>query len=178
MDIADIALESQDGTQLTFAEAFAGRPTALAFFYTRCMNPEKCSLTVTKLARLGRLVAAEGLDANIAGITYDPAFDRPARLKTYGLDRGIDFSTRCSLLRTIGPFDPLREAFALGVGFGPITVNRHRLDLVVLDASLRVSHRFERRLWHEQRALEALRAAGSWQRTSAFRPSTGTVSPA
>ena len=29
-----------------------GRPTALAFFYTRCTNPEKCSLTVTRLARL------------------------------------------------------------------------------------------------------------------------------
>lgn len=71
------------------------------------------------------------------------------------------FSPRCSLLRTVGPFDPLRETLALVVGFGPVTVNRHRLDLVVLDAGLGVAARFERRLWHEDAVLEARRAAQS-----------------
>jgi cytochrome oxidase Cu insertion factor (SCO1/SenC/PrrC family) len=160
-DLSDLALENQDGTQLSLSQAFAGRPTALAFFYTRCMNPEKCSLTVTRLARLASRVQTERLDANVAGITYDPGFDRPARLRTYGADRGMIFSPRCSLLRTVGPFDPLREAFDLGVGFGPVTVNRHRLDLVVLDASLGVADRFERRLWHEETPLDALRAAAT-----------------
>jgi protein SCO1 len=158
-DLRDLALEDQDGTRLSFAEAFGERPTALAFFYTRCMNPQKCSLTVTRLARLAGLVEMEGIDANVAGITYDPGFDRPPRLRTYGADRGMIFSPRCSLLRTLGPFDPLREAFDLGVGFGPVTVNRHRLDLIVLDGSLGVTKQFERRLWHEEAALEALRAA-------------------
>jgi cytochrome oxidase Cu insertion factor (SCO1/SenC/PrrC family) len=158
-DLSDLALEDQDGTQLSFSEAFAGRASALAFFYTRCTNPQKCSLTVTRLARLARLIETEGINANVAGITYDPGFDRPSRLRAYGADRGMVFSPRCSLLRTLGPFDPLREAFDLGVGFGPVTVNRHRLDLVVLDGSLAVSKRFERRLWHEDAALEALRDA-------------------
>jgi cytochrome oxidase Cu insertion factor (SCO1/SenC/PrrC family) len=158
-DLADLALEDQDGTRLSLSEAFAGRPTALAFFYTRCQNPEKCSLTVTRLGRLARVSDAEALEANVAGLTYDPAFDRPARLKTYGADRGVVFSPRCRLLRTIGPFDPVREAFDLGVGFGPVTVNRHRLDLVVLDASLGVAARFQRRLWHEATVLDALRGA-------------------
>jgi cytochrome oxidase Cu insertion factor (SCO1/SenC/PrrC family) len=157
--LKDLALESQDGTRLSFSEAFLGRPTALAFFYTRCMNPAKCSLTVTRLARLARLLAEKELDANVAGITYDPAFDRPARLKTYGADRGMIFSSRCRLLRTVGPFDPVKESFGLGVGFGPVTVNRHRLDLVVLDASLAVTERFERRLWQEGTVLEALHGA-------------------
>jgi protein SCO1/2 len=160
-DLSDLALEDQDGTRLSFAEAFAGRQSALAFFYTRCMNPQKCSLTVTRLARLSSLVELEGLDAHVAGITYDPGFDHPTRLKTYGADRGMIFSKRCSLLRTLGPFDPLREAFELGVGFGPVTVNRHRLDLIVLDRSLGVAKRFERRLWHEKAAFEALRAAAA-----------------
>ena len=123
------------------------------------MNPEKCSLTVTRLGRLARLVAQTGLDANVAGMSYDPRSDRPGRLRTYGADRGMVFSPRCSLLRTCGPFDPIREAFDLGVGFGPVTVNRHRLDLVVLDASLDAAQTFERRLWHEDTVLEALRAA-------------------
>jgi protein SCO1/2 len=158
-DLENLTLEDQDGTRLSFSEALAGRPAAVAFFYTRCMNPDKCSLTVTRLARLARRLVEEELDATVAGISYDPGFDRPARLKTYGADRGMIFSPRCRLLRTIGPFDPLREAFDLGVGFGPVTVNRHRLDLVVLDASLGVAEKFERRLWHEGTALDALRAA-------------------
>jgi protein SCO1/2 len=159
--LEDLALQSQDGTRLTFSEAFLGRPTALAFFYTRCNNPMKCSLTVTRLGRLAALIEEERLDANVAGITYDPAFDRPERLRTYGADRGMVFSPRCRLWRTIAAFEPLREALDLGVGFGPVTVNRHRLDLVVLDASLGVAERFERRLWDESAALAALRRAAS-----------------
>jgi cytochrome oxidase Cu insertion factor (SCO1/SenC/PrrC family) len=157
--LAGLALEDQDGARLTFAGAFAGRPTALAFFYTRCMNPEKCSLTVTRLARLATRLDEAKLDANVAGVSYDPRFDRPERLRRYGVDRGMAFSPRCSLLRTVGPFGPLADAFELGVGFGPVTVNRHRLDLVVLDSALRVTERFERRLWHEDTVLDALRAA-------------------
>lgn len=160
-DLHNLALQDQDGTKRSFSEAFAGLPTALAFFYTRCMNPGKCSLTVTRLARLARMVETTRLDANVAGITYDPGFDRPPRLRTYGADRGMPFSPRCSLLRTLGPFDLLREAFDLGVGFGPVTVNRHRLDLVVLDDTLLVAKRFERRLWHEDAVLDALRAAAT-----------------
>jgi cytochrome oxidase Cu insertion factor (SCO1/SenC/PrrC family) len=158
-ELADLALEDQDGTRLSFSEAFAGRPTALTFFYTRCQNPAKCSLTVTRLARLASSCAAEGLEVNVAGITYDPAFDRPARLRTYGADRGMAFSARCRLLRTLGPFDPVRATLELGVGFGPVTVNRHRLDLFVLNPAMTATAQFERRLWREPTVLDALRAA-------------------
>lgn len=152
-----IGLENQDGERLSFSQAFSGRPTALAFFYTRCTNPEKCSLTVTRLARLAQRVADEPLDANVAGISYDPRWDNPGRLRRYGTDRGVQFSPRCSLMRTVGSFAPLLDTFELGVGFGPVTVNRHRLDLVVLDGELRVVTRFERRLWSDETVLDALR---------------------
>jgi protein SCO1/2 len=158
-DFRELALENQDGRRRTLWQAFSGRPSAIAFFYTRCMNPQKCSLTVTRLGRLAERLGTEELDANVAGITYDPGFDRAARLKAYGSDRGMIFSARCSLLRTVGPFGRLADAFDLGVGFGPVTVNRHRLDLIILDASLRIPDRFERRLWHEETVLDALRAA-------------------
>ena len=82
--LATLLLENQDGERLSFAEAFSSRPTALAFFYTRCTNPEKCSLTVTRLARLAQRLAADKLDANVAGISYDPGWDNPARLRRYG----------------------------------------------------------------------------------------------
>jgi len=156
--LATLLLENQDGERLSFAEAFSSRPTALAFFYTRCTNPEKCSLTVTRLARLAQRLAADKLDANVAGISYDPGWDNPGRLRRYGSDRGMRFSPRCTLLRTVSAFDPLIEAFELGVGFGPVTVNRHRLDLVVLDGELGVVQHFERRLWSEESVHAVLRS--------------------
>ena len=73
-----VDLEDQDGARMTFREFFTGRPSVLAFFYTRCDNPRKCSLTVTTLGRLQRGLADLGLDFRAAAaITYDPEFDLP-----------------------------------------------------------------------------------------------------
>ena len=37
---------------MTFKDFFHGQPSIVVFFYTRCDNPMKCSLTVAKLARV------------------------------------------------------------------------------------------------------------------------------
>ena len=160
-DIAAVVLEDQDGHRATFAERFRGRPTAVSFFYTRCTNPQRCSLTVTRLADLARLVEEADLDLGVAGISYDPRHDRPDRLRQYGVDRGMVFSDRCSLLRTPGPVEPLVDTIGLGVGFGPVTVNQHRLDLVVFDAELRVRRHRARRLWQVENTLAELLVAGA-----------------
>jgi cytochrome oxidase Cu insertion factor (SCO1/SenC/PrrC family) len=134
------------------------------------MNPEKCSLTITKLGRLQRRLGHEGFHGkvNVAGITYDPGFDLPARLRTYGADRGMIFDRCNRLLRTTGPFEPLRQWFALGVGYGPVTVNRHRLDLVVLNEAGHAAATYRRRLWHEDDVFKALaKIAGLQERPPA-----------
>jgi cytochrome oxidase Cu insertion factor (SCO1/SenC/PrrC family) len=160
-DIGGVELEDQDGAVLTFGEFLLGRPSVVTFFYTRCMNPEKCSLTITKLARLQRRISDEGLPGrvNIAAFTYDPAFDLPRRLRAYGSDRAMAFDAHNRMLRTTGPFEPLQRHFNLGVGYGPATVNRHRTDLFVLDANGDPTFDIARRLWDETEVLDALKAA-------------------
>ena len=78
-----LELEDQNGSVLTFADFPFGRPSVVTFFYTRCMNPEKCSLTITKLARMQKRIRDEGLHGrvNIGAFSYDPAFDLPRRLR-------------------------------------------------------------------------------------------------
>lgn len=158
-DLAAIELQDQNGAVLTFAEAFHGRPTVLAFFYTRCMNPQKCPLTVAKLGRLQRRLADEGMagEVNLAAITYDSAFDLPRRLKGYGALLGLACDARTRLWRTTGPFEPLRTGLDLGVGYGPATVNQHRIELFVLDRGGRVAEAIVRRLWEVDEVLAALR---------------------
>lgn len=86
---------------------------------------------------------------NAVGFTYDPGFDKPMRLRTYGADRGVRFDQCNRLLRTAGPFAPIQKWFDLGVSYGPTTVNRHRLDFVILDEAAGFVAAFRRKLWDE-----------------------------
>jgi len=160
VDIEDVELQDQNGAVLSFGEFFFGRPGVMTFFYTRCMNPEKCSLTITKLARLQRRICEQQLQGrvNIAAVTYDPVFDLPRRLHAYGTDRGMTFDERNRMLRTTGAFGPFRRSFDLGVGYGSVTVNRHRRELLVLNDKGYAAATFPRMLWHEEEVFGALKS--------------------
>ena len=134
-----LALEDQDGARETFDGFFRGRRSVVAFFYTRCDNPAKCSLTVTRLAELQRRLAAAGSGdrVNLAAITYDPGYDLPHRLRAYGSDRGLEFGARARMFRAPDGGDELRRHFDLRVGYTGSIVNRHAVELYVLDADAR-----------------------------------------
>jgi hypothetical protein len=161
IDVMATELQDQDGHAFCFGDFFPGRPSVLTFFYTRCMNPNKCSLTITKLARLQKRIDAEGLHdhVNVAAITYDPAFDLPRLLHAYGTDRGMSFDQRNRLLRTTGAFEPFQRWLDLGVGFGSSTVNQHRLDIVVLDRNAMPAAGAARLQWQEDDVFSALELA-------------------
>jgi protein SCO1/2 len=122
----------------------------------------KCSLTIAKLARVQGLLEARGLGVRIrtAAITYDPAFDRPERLRVYGQDRGVRMDAHHRMLRALDN-DALRRHFELGVNFVASLVNRHRIEVYILDSEARIAVCFERIHWDEQevvtRAIELLR---------------------
>ena len=152
---AGVELEDQDGARVKFREFFTGKPSVVAFFYTRCDNPNKCSLTITKLGRLQRRLADLGLDGRIqtAAITYDPEFDLPGRLRAYGENRGVVFSPSARLFRTRGALAPVQDYFELGVSFGETLVNRHRIELFLLDQRGRVAGAFTRLQWDSEEVL-------------------------
>ncbi|HKR00531.1 MAG TPA: SCO family protein [Pyrinomonadaceae bacterium] len=173
--------EDQDGASLTFKEFFRGHPSIVVFFYTRCDNPFKCSLTVTKLARVQQLLEAQGLHDQIrtAAITYDPAFDLPERLRGYGINRGVRLDEGHRMLRAVDGINALRDHFKLGVNFIESLVNRHRIEVYVLDAEGRVAASFERLHWDEQevteRAVEVLKeGAGATPEESEQPAHSGT----
>ena len=165
--INSIVMQDQDGKLLKFVEFFSGCPSIVVFFYTRCDNPMKCSLSVTKLARVQTLLDAQGLARRIrtAAITYDPEFDRAERLRVYGKDRAIRMDENHRMLRAIEGNDALREYFELGVNFIKSLVNRHRIEVYVLDAAGRIAVSFERLHWDEEKivtcAVETLKEKGN-----------------
>ncbi|MGJ4994023.1 SCO family protein [Bradyrhizobium sp. HKCCYLS3077] len=157
-DIEGLALEDQAGIAFTYRDFFQGRPSVVTFFYTRCMNPRKCSLTISKLAALQARLALMGLAShiNIGAFTYDPAYDRAARLQMYGMDRGFKFDDHNRFIRTVGSFEPVQANFNLGVGFGPATTNRHSVELLILDANCKPVYESRRALWEEDDVLRAI----------------------
>lgn len=153
--IESTVFEDQDGVPITFGEFFRGQPSIVVFFYTRCDNPLKCSLTVTKLARVQGRLQALGLADRIrtAAITYDPGFDLPERLTGYGRNRGVRMDAGHRLLRATDGIDALRRHFRLGVNFIESLVNRHRVEVYLLDAQGRIAASFERLLWDEAQVV-------------------------
>ena len=160
--IDSTVFEDQEGDRITFKEFFHGHPSIVVFFYTRCDNPLKCSLTITKLARIQKLLAEQGLadQINTAAITYDPAFDLPVRIRSYGQNRGVRLDVGHRMLRATDGINALRGHFKLGVNFIESLVNRHRVEAYILDAKGRIASSFERLHWDEQevvdRAVEVL----------------------
>jgi protein SCO1/2 len=154
-DISAVLLEDQDGTQLTFDAFFNGRTVIVAFFYTRCANPNKCSLTITKLAELQSLLGAEGLadSVNIAAITYDPGYDLPARMRSYGESRGLRFTESARMFRARSGHELLQQHFRLRVGYVGSIVNRHAIELFLVDAEGHSARTWARLQWDVEDVL-------------------------
>jgi protein SCO1 len=154
--IDETVFEDQDGDRITFREFFRGHPSIVVFFYTRCANPLKCSLTITKLARIQKLLQEQGLadQINTAAITYDPAFDLPVRIRSYGQNRGVRLDGGHRMLRATDGINAIREHFKLGVNFIESLVSRHRIEAYVLDARGRIAASFERLHWDEQEMID------------------------
>ncbi|PYI62466.1 MAG: hypothetical protein DMF07_13510 [Verrucomicrobia bacterium] len=154
--IESTVFKDHDGARITFREFFRGHPSVVVFFYTRCDNPQKCSLTITKLARLQNLLLERGLAEQIrtAAITYDPGFDIPERLRGYAKNRGVLMNVDHRMLRAVEGINELRAHFKLGVNFIGSLVNRHRIEVYILDAAGGIAASFERIHWDEQQIIE------------------------
>jgi protein SCO1 len=154
--IESTVFEDHDGGTVTFREFFRGHPSVVVFFYTRCDNPQKCSLTITKLARLQNSLLERGLADQIrtAAITYDPAFDTPERLRGYAKNRNVLLNANHRMLRAIDGISALRAHFKLGVNFVASLVNRHRIEVYLLDAAGGIAGSFQRVHWDEQKTVD------------------------
>jgi cytochrome oxidase Cu insertion factor (SCO1/SenC/PrrC family) len=154
--IESTVFEDHDAATITFREFFRGHPSVVVFFYTRCDNPQKCSLTIAKLARVQNLLLERGLGDQIrtAAITYDPAFDIPERLRGYAQNRGVLMNVDHRMLRAIDGINELSAHFKLGVNFIESLVNRHRIEVYLLDAAGGIAASFERIHWNEQQIVD------------------------
>jgi protein SCO1/2 len=157
--VKSVIFEDQDGNRIAFVDFFINKPSVVVFFYTRCDNPNKCSLTILRIAQLQKLLAERGIQnrVNLAAITYDSAFDRPSRLKNYAASRNFvtDENHRC--LRVLNnDFGLLSEYLNLGVNFSGSIVNHHRIELFILDENGKPIREFTKFQWSVEEISKTL----------------------
>lgn len=158
-----VELEDQAGAVTTFGQHFRERRHIVAFFYTRCGNPVKCSATVTRLAELARRLpgALPGEEVGVAGISYDPGFDTPERLAAYGHARSVPFSENVRLFRAPNGHGTLLRHFDLNVGYAGTLVNQHAVELYLVDTAGRTVHAWTRMSWTVEEVLDHLSRTSS-----------------
>ena len=147
-DLRDVTVQDHEGRVLPLAEYLGRTDTVVAFFYTRCQNPNKCSLTITKLGDLQHRLDDLGLGyVQLAAITYDPGFDLPDRLAAYARARGMILNDTVRMLRAVEGHDQLRRFFGLRVGYNGSIVNQHGIELYLLDSELQIVRTWARVPW-------------------------------
>lgn len=118
-------------------EQYKGKPIIATFFYTRCGNLNKCSMTVSKLVQLERELLASGIeDFHILAFSLDPAYDTPKQMKTFAEDRGVDEGSHITLLKLSKLQDNgrfLREMNAAVSYQVSSMVSFHGVELLLLD---------------------------------------------
>jgi protein SCO1/2 len=156
---AEIIIEDQGGYKQSLTDLLKNKVTVLAFFYTRCDNPLKCSMSISRLAHLSAELKGTDLEdkVNIVGITYDATFDAPKELETYGLKRGFEFSAYMKLLRVVKGYDTLKKMLSLGVSYIGSVVNAHKNELYILNAEGKVLRSFTHQRWEVTEVREALK---------------------
>ncbi len=155
----DLLFEDQNGRSVTGADLFTGKPSIVAFFYTRCTNPGKCSLTITNLAEIQRMLRAAGLDRDVRllAISYDPAYDTPPRLKAYTSARALACGEHVRALRCRRGFETLVSRFDLHFSSSGVIVSAHAIELGIVRANGELAVSFSRLRWSPHAVVDAVK---------------------
>ncbi|HUQ33504.1 MAG TPA: SCO family protein, partial [Pyrinomonadaceae bacterium] len=84
--VPDFRLVNQDGKTVRL-KAYQGKALLLTFIYTRCPVPEYCSLMSSNFASVERELKKDAALYNkthLLSISFDPAYDTPKVLRSYG----------------------------------------------------------------------------------------------
>ena len=84
--VPDFALTNQDGERIHLAQ-YRGQALALTFIYTRCPQPEQCTLMSNNFAKIEKELQKEPelyQKTHLLSISFDPEYDTPKVLRSYG----------------------------------------------------------------------------------------------
>lgn len=85
-EIPDFGLVNQDGKRIHLSQ-YKGKALALTFIFTRCPQPDQCTLMSSNFAAVDRELAKapDVYDrVHLLSISFDPDYDTPRVMRSYG----------------------------------------------------------------------------------------------
>lgn len=85
-EVPDFGLVNQDGQRIRLAQ-YRGKALALTFVYTRCPQPDQCTLMSNNFAAIDQELRKEPEayeKTHLLTISFDPDYDTPKVLRSYG----------------------------------------------------------------------------------------------
>lgn len=164
--VPDFALTNQSGKTIRLAQ-FQGKVLLLTFVYTRCPLPDFCPKMSRNFAEIDKALASEGplyAKTHLLTASFDPAFDTPAVLRSYGGAATGRFGRE-----TFAHWDfavpgeselpRLEQWFDLGVTAGKGGAWQHSLSTVVIGADGKVVAFYATNDWSVSEVLALIRKA-------------------
>src|SRR3954470_23152505 len=85
-DIPDFELINQEGKRVRLSQ-YKGKVVALTFVYTRCPQPDQCTLMSTNFAAIDKALQSQPdtyAKTHLLTISFDPYYDTPKVMRSYG----------------------------------------------------------------------------------------------
>lgn len=137
-----------------------GRPMLAVFFYTRCENAGKCSMTISQLALLQRELRRTQMEKSVRllAITLEPQHDTPQVLREFVENRGFEFNETGMAVR-LEPkgHQQVLEELAAPVSFNAGWVTTHGIEASLLDERGRLVRKYSTLLWDNNQVAKDLR---------------------
>ncbi len=147
---SNIRINDQFGRSISFKK-LKGKPMLMAFFYTRCINPNKCSRTVTELGKLQAVLQQQYISSNIniGLVSYDPEYDSPERIKNYAASRGLKADENMLAMNIPeAQLHQLMDAFKIEANYDGNIINIHDVQLLLFDKDNRFVRMYGHIIWN------------------------------
>lgn len=164
--VPDFKLLNQDNKAIHIAQ-FKGRVILATFIYTRCPVPDYCPRISRNFAEIEKTLSADPslyTETHLLSISFDPAYDTPKVLKTYGTaytgKQGKEAFTHWEFV--VAPKDDLNkvtEYFGVGVTSGENQTLNHSLSTIVIGKDGRIAAWFPTNDWKTEDVVAAVREA-------------------
>ena len=158
------ALFNQFG-ELVTPEKIRGKTIVLNFIFTRCAMPNMCPAATQRMVELQKFAYDKNLkNLLLLTITFDPNFDTPGVLYTYGKGYGADFSNYWFLTGNDLMISDLQKQFAIQTKKEDGTIN-HSMATVLVDKVGKIQYYRPGSLWRVNDFLQRIQKLNKKLRT-------------
>lgn len=158
--LPDVVFTNQNGKNFRLSN-YRGEVVALTFIYTRCPLPDFCIRMSSSFAKVQRALAHDATLRNkwhLVSISFDPKFDSPKVLKSYGQTYSADFTTWDFATTSEQSLAKLAEGLDLYVQPGEGGLIDHTLRTVLLDQQGRLIKTIKGNDWTPEELAKDIRS--------------------